>query len=104
MEKSQEKIINMMVSNLLSKHNVKRQDELQEEEKIKLQEIVDQLKADVENFVETHKKTITEQNTQRSDATSEAISPGPASTSSNNVMVTPNDANAKKIFLPKRNK
>ncbi|MCR6097949.1 hypothetical protein HXA31_18960 [Salipaludibacillus agaradhaerens] len=107
MEKSQEKLINLMVSNVLSKHNVIKQDELPEEEKIKLQEIVEQLKEDVENFVETHKKTVTEQNAQRpSDDTIKPTSheSAPASSNKMNVKVAPNDANAKKIFLPKRNK
>ncbi|UTR13271.1 hypothetical protein MM221_11490 [Salipaludibacillus sp. LMS25] len=106
MEKSQEKIINLMVSNVLSKHNVNKQTELPEEEKVKLQEVVEQLKEDVENFVETTKKTVTEQNAQRPDDTLEATSheTAPASSEKVNVKTTPNDATAKKIFLPKRNK
>lgn len=61
MEKSQEKIIELMVNKVLDKHGVQKAKSISQEEKENLENIVEQLKSDVDAFVNRQNKSVTEE-------------------------------------------
>lgn len=72
---SQEAIIELMVSQVFKKHGMKKELDMSEEDKSKLKEVVDQLKSDVDTFVENEKVSYTENSAGVKEASESAEEP-----------------------------
>lgn len=99
-DNSQQQLIELVVDKVLKKHGViEQKPELNSEEKEKIASIVENIKADVENFLENSKQTKTEHDfVETTDATTKTVQPEVKrkKTFSNN-----NDLKAVKTFFPK---
>ncbi|UCZ53596.1 hypothetical protein LGQ02_02010 [Bacillus shivajii] len=61
MDKSQERIIELMVGKVLDKHDAKvKKQRISREDRKKVQEMIDDLKKSVDHFLENHEQTMTE--------------------------------------------
>ena len=97
-EKNQEKLIEMIVDKVFHKHKVMVEtDNLTDEEKEELKNVVGNIKKDVERFLENQSKTKTEKDFQSSNQTNAQVGPKKRPT-----FTQPNDTKAVKNFISKK--
>lgn len=100
MEKNQEKLIEMIVDKVFHKHKVKvESNNLSDEEKEELKNVVGNIKKDVERFLENQSKTKTEKDFESSNQTIAHTQVGPKKRPT---FTQPNDTKAVKNFLSKK--
>lgn len=108
MDFNQDKLMEMVVDKVLKKHKVKIENNtLTDEEKEEIKNVVENIKKDVERFLQNQKKVKTEKDFQNNNQKMEdapVVQITPQSNKSQKVFSQPNDVNTVKNFFAKRQK
>lgn len=70
MNKSQEKLLELMVDRVFAKHGVEEEADISVKDRKKLREVVDQLTEEANAFLENSRKQVTEGNTEKKESRS----------------------------------